>query len=180
MADKDALTFSNYRVISGHYHRRQDIKCGKLRQGNVGLFSYIGNPYTLNFGEASDPAKGYQLLNEDGSLTFVPLNLRKHVVLERGIADLYAPVENVAPEDLVWLKVSGPYLELEKLKKNDLGMKLFGHSNFKFDKIATDPARPDVRSDKLTAAQIFDSIIDSTDEKATEKVMLKNLWKGLL
>jgi len=57
--------FASFRVITGHYHMRQTI----------GTVSYIGNPYTLNFGEALDPPKGFQVLNTDGSLTFVPTNL---------------------------------------------------------------------------------------------------------
>lgn len=181
--DKSSLpkdTFSNHRVISGHYHRRQDIKCGRPRKGAVGLFSYIGNPYTLSFGEANDPEKGYQILNSDGTLTFVPLNLRKHVILERHVDELYAPVENVNPDDLIWLKVTGPYLQLEKLKKGEAGTKLFGHNNFKFDKLPTDSPKLDVKSDKLTGEQIFDSLIDNTDEKAEEKEALKSLWRELI
>jgi DNA repair exonuclease SbcCD nuclease subunit len=181
--DKTSLPkeiFSDFRVISGHYHCRQDIKTGRPRKGAVGLFSYIGNPYTLSFGEANDPPKGYQILHEDGILNPVPLNLRKHVIIERNINQLYGCIDNVNTDDIIWLKVIGPYVELEQLKKKEIGDRLFGHLNFKFDKIYTDKAKLEVKSDKLTGEQIFDSLIDSTDEKSDEKAALKNLWREVL
>ncbi len=78
--DKSALRpedVAGFRVISGHYHQRQTIQ---LPQG--GTWDYVGNPYTVNFGEANDPPKGFQILYSDGSLEFVPTNLRKHVIID--------------------------------------------------------------------------------------------------
>lgn len=181
--DKSSLpkyTFSNYRIISGHYHARQDIKCGRARKNAVGLFSYIGNPYTLSFGEANDLPKGFQILHENGLMTHVPLNLRKHVILERSIDSLYERIDNVNTGDLIWLKVSGTYSELEKLNKKEIGARLFGHSNFKLDKIYTDSPKLETSSDKLTGEQIFDSLIDNTNEKKEEKYALKTLWREVL
>ena len=66
------------RIISGHYHRRETIP---LPDGST-IASFIGSPYTLTFGEANDPEKGFQILYDDGSLEFVPTNLRKHVIIE--------------------------------------------------------------------------------------------------
>jgi DNA repair exonuclease SbcCD nuclease subunit len=43
--------FAEFRVISGHYHRRQDIECGPVGEGQTGLFSYVGNPYTARLYE---------------------------------------------------------------------------------------------------------------------------------
>lgn len=112
--DKSAIqasTFQGRRVISGHYHTRQDIICP-----NSGLVSYIGNSYTLNFGEARDPAKGYQLLNSDGSLTFIPTNLRKHIVFEINAVD--SPDLQANLEDLVLVKIAGTRQEVSKFKSS--------------------------------------------------------------
>jgi DNA repair exonuclease SbcCD nuclease subunit len=184
--DKTSLpkeAFADFRVISGHYHRAQDIKCGRPRKGAVGLFSYIGNPYSLSFGEAQDGPKGFQILNDDGLLTPVPTNLRKHVVLNMDVDALHngsymgQPIEN---DDLVWLKISGPYTDLERLNKKQIGMNLLGHTNFKLDKIYTDVAKLEVKTESLTEEQILDKMIDATDEKAPEKKALKSLWREVL
>ena len=181
--DKTSLppqTFANHRVISGHYHCRQDIKCGRPRKGAVGLFSYTGNPYTLSFGEAGDPPKGYSILNSDGSITPVPLKLRKHVVMELEVdcSDWHMPY--YTDNDIVWVKLRGSQLELDKIKKKDVGTRL-GLTNFKLDKIPTDRLKADIQEvDRLTGDQILDTIIDSTDDKAADKKALKALWREIL
>jgi len=184
--DKTSLpkeAFKDFRVISGHYHRRQDIKCGPPRTGAIGLFSYIGNPYSLSFGEASDGPKGFQILNSDGTLTPVYTNLRKHIIMEldmEGLNDARAVGIGAEPGDLVWLKVSGSFTELEKLNKQEIGMELLGHTNFKLDKIHTDSPKLEVQTDKLTGEEILDKMIDATDEKPPEKKALKSLWRDVL
>lgn len=164
--------FDGRRVISGHYHARQDIKCGK-----TGLWSYIGNPYTLTFGEASDPEKGFQILNEDGSLTFVPTNLRKHVIAEFSVDNLKK--FNTNPEDLVWLKVTGPKTELSAINKQELGTRLLGHSNYKLDLIPTDSTLVEQAKNNKTDSEILDTLIDSTSESSKTKKRLKALWRNL-
>lgn len=180
--DKSALsksTFKDFRVISGHYHTRQDIKCGPPRKGAVGLFSYIGNPFTLNFAEANDPPKGFQILNDDGTLTFVPTNLRKHVILARTLGDLYSPVPNFSPGDLVKLKLSGPQSLLQKVSKQEISDKLFQGHDFRLDKevfkeggSVMETSRPD--------SELLDGIIDSLKETEEQKQILKGLWRGVL
>lgn len=181
--DKTSLpkeAFADFRVISGHYHKRQDIKCGRPRKGAVGLFSYLGNPYTLSFGEANDGPKGFSILMDDGSLEFVPTNLRKHVIIE---LDPRKPLSfdksDIGPNDLVWVKVTGTRSELDVLDKNTLGNNLFGHSNYKLEKIYTDTPKLEVKTDTLTDSEILDSIIDSTNESETQKQTLKELWRSL-
>jgi len=182
--DKTSLpkeTFKDFRVISGHYHKKQDIKCGRPRKGAVGLFSYIGNLYTLTFGEANDGPKGFQILNSDGLLTFVPTNLRKHVILETHINELNAVnTAAIQSNDLVWVKLHGPLSELKKLNKNDLGKRLFNNVNYKLDLI---PDKSEVSQPILaanTSEEVFDKIIDALSDNDNHKNELKDTWRDLL
>lgn len=175
-------TLGDFRVISGHYHRRQDIKCGRPRKGTVGLFSYVGNPYSLSFGEANDPDKGFQVLNNDGTLEFVPTKLRRHVVYEGPVDVLLDPVfaNHALEHDLVWLKLHGTYSELKTLSKKDIGQRLLGHSNFKLDLIPTDAPKLQEDTQKLTDGEVLDKIIDNLSDTADHKAMLKGLWREVL
>ena len=173
--------FADFRVISGHYHRRQDIKCGRPRKGAVGLFSYVGNPYTLGFGEADHPEKGFQVLHDDGSLEFVPTLLRKHVVLEYNFRDFELPVEQYFTDsrDLLWIKVSGTRAELATLKKEWAVIK-FCREDFKLDLIPTDSPKLDNHTSKLDNSELMDMIIDSTGESEEYRTELKGLWREVL
>lgn len=166
--------FKDYRVISGHYHKAQTIQCGEVKANNVGLFSYIGNPYTLNFGEAQDGPKGFQLLHEDGSLTHVPTNLRKHIIVELTVDQLSDwKFEGEWPDkaDLLWLKVSGPATALNALNKKEIAKKIIGHENFKLDKIY-EKLEAVEKPQNLSAEQLLDKIV-KTDR-------LRKLWRELL
>lgn len=179
--DKSSLpkeVFADYRIVSGHYHRAQDIKCGKPRKDGVGLFSYIGSPFTHTFGEANDGPKGYQILYSDGLLKQVVLNLRKHIIVERNVEDLGVPVFNYVPGDLVWLKVKGNNSQLDKLKKKEIGERLFGHSDFKLDKIYenTNKNSPIVSSSS-NVQDLLDRLIDELKDEEYRKNRLKSLWR---
>lgn len=169
---------ANYRVISGHYHRRQDIKCGRPRTGAVGLFSYVGNPYTLTFGEANDPDKGYGILYDNGIIEFVPTNLRRHIVVsyQKGLPEGTVVVR---PDDLIWVKATGTRSELAAIDKNELGLQLFGRTDYRLDKTALDDAQPVSQIDKLSDIDAMDSIIEGTDETAEQKAELKRLYREL-
>jgi hypothetical protein len=195
VVDKSSLSadhFSNFRTISGHFHCRQDIKCGRPRKGAVGLFSYVGSPLTHSFGEANDPEKGFQILMDDGSLEFVPTNLRKHVVLEASIDDFHvksnelpfsilsASARQTNEGDLLWLKVTGPRSELKKLNKEQIGKKLLGHSNYKLDLIDASIDEPETPRLNLSDSDLLDSIIDNMAETSDQKRRLKSLWKEIL
>lgn len=182
--DKSAVhkqDLSDFRIISGHYHRHQDIKCGRPRKGAVGLASYIGSPYTQSFGEAYDPPKGFQVLHDNGLLEFIPTNLRKHVILERDALTPYikSPI-TVNPEDLLWLKITGTHKELSIIDKEKLGKYYLGHSNFKLEKIYLDSKGKELRQEKLTGEETFDKLIDETAEDEEQKKYLKSLWREIL
>ncbi len=163
------------RVISGHYHQRQTIA---LPDG--GTWDYIGNPYTLNFGEADDPEKGFQILMNDGSLEFVPTNLRRHHILEVSCLDPEAEFTG-RPDDLLWVKVSGPSDELAKYTKDVIANQLGITQGFRLDMIPTDSTSPLEQTKELPQDELFDSIIDSlTDADNSRKARLKALWKDLV
>lgn len=170
---------ADWRVFLGHYH------CHYVLKSTVS----IGNPYTLTFGEAKDGLKGFLILNADGSFARELLDLRRHNVLERTVeevADMAArgPAEafhgTLRPTDLVWLKVKGPYAELQKLRKRDLASTLFGHANFKLDKIYTDVAKLEDRADVMSPEAILDEVIDNTDDSPNQKAYLKALAREVL
>ena len=179
MQDKTSLPpalLEGKRILSGHYHQAQDIKCGE-----TGLWSYIGNPFTLTFGEANDPPKGYAILMDDGSLERVPLSLRKHVIIEEHIETVNSLLRagcKVQPGDLLWLKIHGPASELAKVNKADLAKKL-GISDFKLDKIPTSDMLEVIDKKQYTDSELFDRLIDATSEPTTEKQYLKQLWREI-
>ncbi len=181
-------TFADFRVIASHYHRAQDIKTGRPRKGALGLFSYIGNPYSLTYSEAADGPKGFQVIKSDGKLEFVPTNLRKHLIIETDVDTLLEanevgadPFDVGNPGDLVWLKVKGPSMRLAELKKETLGKWLFGHSNFKLDLIPTEEDAPKQAGEAPRSGEaILDGMIDGSAELPETKTYLKALWREVL
>lgn len=173
--DKDLL--ADYRVISGHYHTRQDIKCGRPRKGAAGLMSYIGNPYTLNFGEATDPKKGFRVLNDDGTLDFISTNLRKHVLIEinRGAFT----VQDIKLGDIVKVKVTDTKEVLARLTKEYVA-KMINYNEFRLELIPLEtsslPAVNTTISSKDTLDELIDTLSNTSDD---QKLRLKTLWKDL-
>lgn len=182
--DKSAINYedvSDFRVISGHYHTRQDIKTGRARKGAVGLFSYIGNPYTLNFAEANDPQKGFQILMSDGTLEFVPTNLREHKVIDITVEQLKGNSIFLGEDcDLVWVKIRGVKERLREITKQQVKYDLDINQDFRLDLIPTDIASFKIDTANKTQQEILDEIITSkVDLRDETKSKLKNLWKRL-
>ncbi len=177
--DKSAIPkkwLSGLRVISGHYHTRQTIE---LPDG--GRLDYVGNPYTLGFGEAKDPQKGFQVLYDDGSLEFIPTNLRRHVVFdvtlegEGFVTTLQCPEEN----DIVWVKLKGPSDKLPLWTKEILAERLMIKGSFKLDLIPTD-TRSELVQQAVDLPQniILDNLIENlSNTDISRKLRLKDLWK---
>jgi DNA repair exonuclease SbcCD nuclease subunit len=173
--DKSAVVpndIAGYRVISGHYHTRQIIDLP-----NGGKWDYLGNPFTLNFAEANDLEKGYQILYNDGSLEFVPTNLRKHVVIEITENGYKMTDMRVLSTDLVYVKAIGSKEWLSKLTKRHVADK-FAISSFKLDLIPTDAIKV-TTTKNLTLPQQLDETIDKLQVTPDKKQKLKNLWKNL-
>jgi DNA repair exonuclease SbcCD nuclease subunit len=167
-------TFSGLRVVSGHYHKAQD-----LPTGDGGLFSYIGSPYTVSFSEAKDGPKGYRVLYDDNSLELVPLNLRRHVIIEMEVSDLTTKITTRA-QDLLWIKLKGLSSELSGVTKKIVAQSLDSRTDFKFDLVATDKvAKSAYDIDRLTDFDLFDAIIENTNEDSQYKQYLKRLWKSV-
>lgn len=182
--DKSAICkkdTNGHRIISGHYHRRQTID---LPYGHK--WDYIGNSYTLNYGEANDPEKGFQILMDDGSLDFIPTNLRKHIVIElddngESLVPLH-PYFDPRPDDLVRVKVYGRIEQLLSITKQDIRAYTGECDNFRLDLIPmdTEAKAPDDKQD-LTQAELLDSLIDSlTNTSAETKTRIKDKWKRLI
>lgn len=165
--DKSAITptdVAGLRVISGHYHTRQTIQLP-----NGGTWDYIGNPYSLSFGEANDPEKGFQILYSDGSLEFVPTDLRRHRIVNinvMGVPDNTA----TASGDLIWVK-SQSKLTREKIQD------ILGIQDFKLTYDLPETSRPE----KLIGSQSqrFDALIDSQPIPDSQKMRLKQAWRKL-
>lgn len=178
--DKSALSHEdvkNFRVISGHYHSRQDIETGEVQYGEVGLFSYVGNPYTLNFAEANDPEKGFQILMSDGTLEFIPTNLRRHIIIETDLDKLDSGVFNIPKNGILWVKIKDDVDKLSKLTKEYVVKKL-GHSNFKLDITPNEVRIQDNSLRNKPQHEVLDDLIDSATSITKEtKDRIKKLWK---
>lgn len=177
-------SFADFRTVASHFHKRQDIKCGRPRKGAVGLFSYCGSPYSISFSEANDGPKGINVLYDDGTLELVPTNLRKHWKLDLDLEGLQLFLDtgaHPATADLVWLRIKGPASELAKVKKADLA-KVLGVDYFKLDKVAVETERLDDedKAEAKSGGDLLDALIDKGEEPAEEKVVLKNLWRELV
>lgn len=180
--DRSALNLidlASFRTILSHYHARQDIKCGRPQKGTVGLATYIGSPYSTSFSEANDPEKGFSILMDDGSLEFVPTNLRRHVIIE---IDLTKPTEihqTINSNDLVWVKVTGSKNLLELVCKDNLRKQINVVDNFRLELIPTDVESKVVKI-STNQNELLDSIIDSRqDLDSSTKDRLKVTWKNL-
>lgn len=178
---KDAL--ADYRTILGHYHKAQDIKCGRPRKGAIGLASYVGTPYTASFAEANDGPKGFRILWSDGILESVPTNLRKHIILEMNVINEGLPLRPgliLNKEDLLWIKATAPASVLAKLNKKAIGMSLPMGENFKLDKIPTESPKDTQERKELKDTELLDKIIEDLNESQSQKKILKDLWRQLL
>lgn len=180
--DKSAIIpkdVAGLRVISGHYHTRQTIELP-----NGGEWDYIGNPYTLNYAEASDPPKGFQVLYDDGHLEFVPTNLRKHIVIEHTISTNEFKRSSYLPhndEDKVLVRVHGTKEQLAIFDKMEW-MRREGiiFQVARFDLVPLDTQSSTNVRKSSTQSELLDSIIDSLVNTSTEcKLRLKDTWKTL-
>lgn len=163
------------RIVSGHYHTRQTVKLPF-----DGTWDYLGNPYTLNYGEAKDPEKGFQILHQDGSLEFVPTNLGSHRVMELTYVDELRSYYGERPElkdnDILKVKIKGPSDKLSVLTKDEV------RAIVKFDDIVVDfepyDIEANIQEESLPQPEIFDSVIDGVQNIDVErKERLKKLWR---
>lgn len=171
--DKSAIETDSVmgrRIISGHYHARQTIA---LPFG--GTWDYIGNPYTLNYAEANDPPKGFQILCADGSLEFVSTNLRKHVIWNEYVGQS-SDQPSVSADDLLWIKMHGTKEQLQYIMKKNISLSM----PFRLDLIPLETTTSASTAPNLSQGPLLDSLIDSlTNTSDDKKGRLKALWKEL-
>lgn len=164
----DPFALTQFKIFSGHYHKHQTI----------GPVTYIGNPYTLTFGEAEDGPKGILIVNEDGSFEHKPLGLRAHKVIKFDIKDLeYVDLlDGVnASEDIIWIQVLGPSLELAKINKKKLGEQLLGHANYKLELCPYDTEILTANLEQNSPNLILEQLIQNSAETEDDKKALKEL-----
>lgn len=167
----------DWKVISGHYHRHQ----------TVGTVTYIGSPYSTTFAEAGDGVKGFQILFENGSMRQVPTNLRKHTIIETDIltcteaneagADPF-PIPGVT--DVIWVKLSGPAVELDQISKKQFGLAWFGHQNYRLDRIPTDVEVKLEKLETMTPDEMIDELIEQNEPCMKQDRYLKALWREIM
>jgi DNA repair exonuclease SbcCD nuclease subunit len=186
VVDKSSIepeALAPFRVISGHYHRAQTIITdGKKHDMDfqVGTFTYIGTPYSITHAEANDGPKGFRIMREK-TLSLIPCGLRKHVKIQRRVEDVLDPIEGLHSDDLLWLQVSGPASQLEKLSKKEIGEALIGHQNFKLDLIYDSVELMSAEQvSSLTDEQLLDKIIADSEETPEQKEFLQKLWREIL
>lgn len=164
----DPMDVCKFRVISGHYHTRQTFNY------TYGQFDFVGNPYTLTWAEAADPEKGYQILNSDNSLTFVPTNLRKHVKIQYKVG--YTPHVTVGAEDLVWVRLEGTKEQLAEYTKEQVGKDLGLAGSFKFDTLVINKKALDINiAQSKSPEAMLDAMIDDLGA-----LSLKDLWREVV
>lgn len=164
----DPSIFGSRTVLSGHYHKHQSI----------GPVTYIGNPYTLSFGEANDGPKGYLILYSDGSYSREILDLRRHIIIQQHIVDLNGVKVN--KDDLVRVKILGKKFDLADMSKSAIAEVLFGNEqNFKLDYIYED-VHTDAVEPFTSPESAIDQMIDLESLTEEHKNHLKQLWRGLL
>lgn len=174
--DKSALDPSEYlpfNIISGHYHQPQAL--------NEGRFTYIGNPYTLDYSEASHGSKGGLFLLDDGSIDRVAFNLRKHVVISLLASELKNKgLPEVTAGDLTLVKITGTKKELAKVTREGVESLLGGRiSRLDLIPSETEPTQVQRTADQTTE-ELFEAIVDSKKELTDrDRTKVKNLWKGL-
>lgn len=170
--DKSAIDIElikDYKVHSGHYHSRDDI--------------YIGNPFTLTYGEAKDPEKGFKILYDDGCTEFIPTDIRKHVIIDFAVVEglfedlLINKTSEPSEGDLVWVKATLTRDQVPRLTKEVIARLLDLQGPFKL----TYKVHEFEKAQKSYNSQpeLFDSLIDRLREADETKTRLKNLWRTL-
>lgn len=170
----DPELVKDWRIISGHYHRHQTI----------GSVTYIGSPYTISFAEANDGPKGFQLLWPNGELQQVETNLRTHRIFKFTVDEIRQSLSEkresyiAGKTDLVWIKLHGPALEVDRIRKRDIGERLIGHQNFKLDRTYTEVTREE-QVKTQTDSEVLDRLIETNVTSQDDRDTLKLLWREL-
>jgi len=177
--DRSALqqqALAGLRIISGHYHAQQTTILP-----NGGQHDFLGNPYSLSFGEAADPEKGFHVLMEDNSLVFQPTGLRRHsiITIHRSVLNSFNFTYNGL--DILWIKIAGPRSELESLNRKKVAEALsLPPTGWKLDLIPTDAVQLTTPTPQVSKEELLDKVIDSVQNTTeAQKSRLKALWKDL-
>lgn len=183
----DPIDLKDFRSILSHYHAYQNITCGPLRTNQVGLATFVGSPYSQTYGEADDPEKGFRILNDDGTLDFVPTNLRKHVIYglkcdSMGAIysdQMFCSSDVVDEQDLKWVKIIGEKSGINRIRREAIEF-ILKIKDFRLDLNPLDTESKPSEVKTLTQHELLDSIIDNTTNTSDEaKTRVKQLWRNL-
>jgi hypothetical protein len=165
----DPSKLTDRRIFSGHYHKHYENK----------NWVSIGNPYSLTFGEANDPEKGFLIVYGDGSYRRQLTGLRRHVILDWHASDndWQKLPHSLSADDLLWIKLRGTPSELAAFPKDRVAQ-LIGRPDFKLDKIPTEtPGVTSAPEVTKTSAEIMDGLVDALHETPEQTEKLKALWR---
>lgn len=171
--DKSALSkqdLASHTVYSGHYHKRQTMVLPE-----DGKFTYVGNPYTMNYGESNDPEKGFLILYSDFTHDFVPTNLRKHRVVDTAVQNIHH-ILGLNNNDLNWIKLRGTSEQLNKVNRQII-QEALGITNFKLDLISEELSVTIENDGYMSDNELLDKIIENYRISSDQKDRLKQLWK---
>lgn len=172
ICDKSAISLDDVkgrRVISGHYHDRQTI----------GRWDYLGNPYTLGFGEAHHNRKGFHILYDDLSLGFIEIDLPRHTIVCFRYDEM---VSAELKEAILLVRISGPREKLQLLSKQDVSDKLKITQDFRLEFIPDEQAadlRPQAHSRVSFRELLNDTIEGLNNTEKAQKERLKTLATNL-
>jgi hypothetical protein len=170
--------YSDWKVFSGHYHTHNKYL----------NWVSVGNPYTLNYGEANNPEKGFLVVYDDGSFDKILTHQRRHHVVEMTFDDILGyplncamehPLYYVKPVDYLWLKIVGTRSQLSRITKREIG-KILGKEDYKLDLIQLDNTNTESFTKKLTIEDTLDKLVEELNEPNSEKTYLKQLWRDIL
>lgn len=169
----DTARVAHLKVFSGHYHTHQTI----------GTITYFGTAYTTSFSEASDPKKGFLVVNSDGSYDKVYTKVRKHIITDLQVDEIDFTALQVSSVEsfsinLVKLRLYGPKEKLNVLDIKLLHQLTSNPAMLKIEKIYSEVKIPaEISLNTKSVATKFDDLIDNAYPKTAD--VLKTTWKSV-
>lgn len=168
----DPKDVADWTIVSGHYHQRQKL----------GTIQYLGNPYTINFAEAEDPAKGFSVLDvTTGETAIHELDLPRHVIFDAPWSQIHAASFDYRPNDIIMLRIHGTKADLSGVKRDAVLKKFFPDATGPVRlELVPEETKNDIKVDITDPTKVLNDIIKASDETAARKKQLLALAEELL